>query len=259
MQLADTLKPNCDMWAVTADTTHCQCTAPASLLGGNHTVVEIGANDGVHMSNSWFFEKHLGWKGMCVEANPVVYRRLQANRPGCMHVNALVGPTPTGEPPQLPFLAFHRPEGVDKQNTARDWETGLAGVESTDAPHKEICSLAAAQAFAKRTGLLVERTALPVIPFATLFEQHGIRRVDFMSVDVEGAEFRVLSSIDFRRVWIRMIATETTDANVTALLRRKGFRDINVAFALGDHLWVNERHPHVHGEVARARSARVRV
>ena len=92
---------------------------------------------------------------------------------------------------------------------------------------------------------LVERKTLPVVPFATLFAQRGIRVVDFMSVDLEGAEFHVLSSIDFDRVWVRLIATETTSDDVIKLLRRNGFRDINVQFALGDHVWVNERpRPH---------------
>ena len=54
------------------------------------TYVEIGANDGLHMSNSYFFERYLGWRGMCVEANPHTYRQLRRHRPRCVNVNALV-------------------------------------------------------------------------------------------------------------------------------------------------------------------------
>ena len=31
----------------------CGCSAPVTLTGPNHTIVEMGANDGLHMSNSW--------------------------------------------------------------------------------------------------------------------------------------------------------------------------------------------------------------
>ena len=44
--------------------------------------VEIGAHDGVELSNSYYFEKHLGWNGLCVEPNPESFKKLILNR-GC--------------------------------------------------------------------------------------------------------------------------------------------------------------------------------
>ena len=35
-----------------------------------------GANDGLHMSNSYFFSKTLGWRALLVEGNPDVYKRI---------------------------------------------------------------------------------------------------------------------------------------------------------------------------------------
>jgi len=40
------------------------------MLVCSGTVVEIGANDGVYISNSLWYEKNLNWKSICVEANP---------------------------------------------------------------------------------------------------------------------------------------------------------------------------------------------
>lgn len=42
--------------------------------------VDIGAHDGVSFSNTYFFEKSLGWKGICVEPIPEVFERLKNNR-----------------------------------------------------------------------------------------------------------------------------------------------------------------------------------
>ena len=40
-----------------------------TILGGKRDgfFVELGASDGVFMSNSLFFERELGWKGICIE------------------------------------------------------------------------------------------------------------------------------------------------------------------------------------------------
>ena len=41
--------------------------------------VDIGAHDGVTFSNSKFFEE-IGWKGVCIEPNPKIFKLLQSNR-----------------------------------------------------------------------------------------------------------------------------------------------------------------------------------
>ena len=46
----------------------------------NGFFVDIGANDGVSFSNTYYLEKTLGWTGFCFEPNPVVYERLLENR-----------------------------------------------------------------------------------------------------------------------------------------------------------------------------------
>ena len=38
--------------------------------------IEIGAHNGIDGSNSYFFEKELGWKGICVEPIPEVFSLL---------------------------------------------------------------------------------------------------------------------------------------------------------------------------------------
>ena len=43
--------------------------------------VDIGAYDGLHLSNTYAFEKNLGAKGVCVECNPLMIQRFKYNRP----------------------------------------------------------------------------------------------------------------------------------------------------------------------------------
>lgn len=48
--------------------------------------VDVGAYDGVTLSNTYLLEKRYGWRGVCVEANPIVFRSLQRYRQAtCVH------------------------------------------------------------------------------------------------------------------------------------------------------------------------------
>ena len=42
--------------------------------------LEVGAHDGISFSNTYFFEKNLNWKGICIEPIPEVFKELERNR-----------------------------------------------------------------------------------------------------------------------------------------------------------------------------------
>ena len=46
----------------------------------NGYFVDIGAYDGINLSNSYFLEKELNWNGICVEANSELYDKLKNSR-----------------------------------------------------------------------------------------------------------------------------------------------------------------------------------
>ena len=172
------------------DTQRCGCATP-SWSRRRRTVVEIGANDGLHMSNSYFFTETLGWRGLCIEPNPRVFVELLRNRPRCINVNAVVGrPADFNGSTVVPFLGFFRNASQHKTDQRRDWETGLSGVENWNRKdgNKRISSLKRAQAAAERLGVSVERSMVPVRSFASIFEEHAIHDVDFMSVDVRAPD-----------------------------------------------------------------------
>ena len=57
------------------------------------TFVEIGANDGIKFSNTYFFEKHLGWQGICIEPMSGPFEELQKNR-NCICVKGCITDMP---------------------------------------------------------------------------------------------------------------------------------------------------------------------
>lgn len=48
--------------------------------------IDIGAHDGVTLSNTWFLEKYLGWGGICIEPARVPFCQLVQNR-DCVCLN----------------------------------------------------------------------------------------------------------------------------------------------------------------------------
>jgi len=232
----DKIGSECKVWQ---QSRHCRCSAPLDMLGRNHTVVEIGANDGLHMSNSRFFDMQLGWRSLCVEANPQVYSRLKVNRPECLNVNTIVAERQDFDNANaVPYISFSRP-ATAAETGSRDWHTGVSGIESPNASNLEIRSFHRSKEFAKRNNLLVQRDFLPVMPFSELFKKHGFSTIDLLSVDVEGAEHSVIKSIDFAAVKIRMVVVEKPSQETKAILSRAGFIDLDLETRLFDRFYHN--------------------
>ena len=52
----------------------------------NHYFIDLASNDPVYLSNSYVLETEYGWKGICIEANPVHYIGLSKRK--CIAVSA---------------------------------------------------------------------------------------------------------------------------------------------------------------------------
>ena len=139
--------------------------------------LDIGAFDGIHISNSYIFER-LGWRGICVEAHPDYFPLLQRNRPNatCVYA-ACVG---EGQPASVPFLKE---------------ELGLlSGIKADGTANMERRYSARGMTF---TGF--ETVEVPALTLNEILERHmaGRRRISFVSIDTEGNELEILRSFDF--------------------------------------------------------------
>ena len=52
----------------------------------NGFFVDVGANDGLVVSNTAFMELNLNWNGICIEPHPYAFSRLEKNR-NCKNIN----------------------------------------------------------------------------------------------------------------------------------------------------------------------------
>lgn len=155
--------------------------------------IEMGALDGLTFSNTFIFEYCFGWTGVLIEGNPHNFLRLLENRPCNSNVWAVACPSSQSH-------AFM--EG--KLGTSK-----LADKNSTYVPHK--------------------MTMVPCRTLASVFNDNDIVHVDFFSLDVEGAELKVLETIDFDKVSIHVLIVEKN-----GLRKQQLARDIERSQAIDD-------------------------
>ena len=235
------LGARCRVWDPPAG--RCGCRAPDALMGRNHTVVEMGANDGLHMSNSFFFSNTLGWRALLIEGNPDVYRRIALHRPEAERVNALVG-NPKHFPPdgRAPFYSFYRPGDTEKRDTALDWETGLSGIPSPNSSTVALRSAAHAQRAATRYGVAFREHRLDVRRFSSLLSDMDFGKIDVLFLDVEGAELSVLQTLNFQKHPVRILVVERPTPAVSRLLAARGYEDLRFTYdSGGDRVFHNSR------------------
>ena len=161
----------------------------AELLGRKKkgVFIDVGANDGVTINNTLFFEKELGWKGVAVEPLPTAYAALCKNRT-CHLLNACVANVSGSKP----FLEIEGPFNM---------LSGLVG--KYDKRHLARIDKSLRRTAGSKREIHVECVTLP-----TLAERFGFSEVDFLSLDTEGGELEILRTIDFQRMPVRVISVE---------------------------------------------------
>ncbi len=165
--------------------------------------VEIGANDGVTISNTWLLEQR-GWTGLAVEPLPDAYARLVQNR-RCVAVNGCVAPRP----------------GRARFRVVTGYAEMLSGLEDAyDARHRMRI-----EQECRQHGGTVETIDVTCYRLNDLLERHGLYNIDYLSIDVEGAEYGILSDIDFNRFGISVIGVENNylDHRIPSFLGKRGF------------------------------------
>lgn len=165
----------------------------------NGVFVDVGARDGEQFSNTLFFERFLGWRGLCVEPNPSAFAKLAAGRKAiCRHASV------------------SDPAGAD--------------VIAEETVHKGI--LGGITRYVRRQRLRGPQSPAsapptckaPVTQLSSLLEMHGLRNVDYCSICTAGSEFEVLSGLDFDAISISVFTIKNIhDKRIPDLMEAKGY------------------------------------
>ena len=146
--------------------------------------VEFGAANGVRLSNSYLLETDFGWSGVVAEPNPRFVPMVRRSRK-CKVFDKCVYSV-SGE--KVAFLPAPSGELSRMKDIVPDDQHERAG---------------------RRSGGALEEVVVETISLNDLLlEAKAPKCIDYMSVDTEGSEYKILSAFDFSRWDIRCISVE---------------------------------------------------
>lgn len=162
----------------------------------NGFFVELGANDGIRQSNTLFLEKKKHWRGVLIEPFPRKAKECKKNRPNSFVFCAACVPFNYNKKTveliyaDLMSIAPELAYGSN-QDHEEHVEKSRKFLSSEDSIHKF-------EAEAQQLNSILDKTKAP-------------KKIDFLSIDVEGAEFSVLNGIDFNKYSFKFILIETKE------------------------------------------------
>ncbi|CAN8061450.1 unnamed protein product [Agarophyton chilense] len=165
-----------------------------SKLNRPGVYLDIATNDPIGISNTYFLDRCLSWRGICIEANSKYYERIHRER-SCALIPTCVS---------------------DKDGVTVEFALSGpgSGVVSTHRQGKII---------QERAGAVVKKRCVNIMP---QLERYGVKEVDYLNLDVEGHELTVLNSFDFDKVKVNVISIEiptSTKDEIRELLAKNGF------------------------------------
>jgi len=144
--------------------------------------VEVGASDGVELSNTYLLETAYGWRGILAEPARIWHAALARNRPG---------------------------SEVDHRYVWSESGRQLEFVETTQPVLSTLASLVDADFFNANDRVCKERYPVETVTLNDLLAAHGApAAVDYLSVDTEGSELDILRAVDFSKHLFSIITIE---------------------------------------------------
>lgn len=182
----------------------------------NGVFVEVGALDGFGASNTWFFEMERNWSGLLIEPNPVEYnKRNKHPRPNSIFENLAISDIEM----DINFLSIEGPCNV---------LSGIIEFYSEQHLQRINRELDIYKSYPEDHELYSRKELIKMkaVRLQTLFDKYNMKEIDFISIDVEGAEMQVLNSIDFEKADVKVLLIENNYGleKETEFLISKGYK-----------------------------------
>lgn len=171
--------------------------------------VDIGTHDPRINNNTYLFYTQ-GYNGICIEPNPSIYKKIKQKRSRDTVLN--VG---TGAKTELNSLYYRM--------TASTLNT---------------FSKSEAERYASNTGYgkqqIEEVIPTPIISINEILETNTTKKINLLSLDIEGLDLELLQSLDFEKYQPDILCIETSrclderrleqDAEIITLIQNKGYK-----------------------------------
>ena len=142
--------------------------------------LDIGCFHPVRQSNTYLMYK-LGWKGINIDLNPLSIELFKVARPYDINICTAISNTNSTETAYI--------------------DHSLSSLNTINKEHTNFLK--------KAFGLINLKTKkIKTTTLTKLLKKIKIRKIDFMNIDVEGSELKILKSIDFKYFDIKIICIE---------------------------------------------------
>lgn len=146
--------------------------------------LDIGANHPWQLSNTAFFYKNCGSKGVLVEPNPALYEKIKNDRKRDTVLNVGIG---VNESESIPFY-------IMSYDTLSTFD--YSSVEMMER---------------KNFAELVQTIEIPLVPVMAIIEKYCEQAPNIVSLDVEGIDFDILKTFDFEKIKPEVFIIETAE------------------------------------------------
>lgn len=172
--------------------------------------VDLAANDAVRISNTYALEHYHDWDGLVIEPNPIYWAGHTFRK--ATVVAAVIGQQ-TGDELLFRFPKEKAPKG------------GLVGRQFDNKENEQ------------NTG---ESKYCYTVTLRDVFDRFHVPKViDYLSLDVEGAERFVMEAFPFDAYRVNVLTVERADDALVQLLQSHGYRQLKVLKRWGETLWIH--------------------
>ena len=184
----------------------------ADIMGNkkNGFFLDLASNHFKFLSNTYALEMDLDWEGLCIEANPK-YHADYVNRKCTLLGNAISDRS-----------------GKIMKFTFRDSLGGLVHEEK----------------FANHNNINMSAYDVVTVSLDDALENLKVPKViDYLSLDVEGAELFIMKYFNFTKYKINVMTIERPDEELHRLVTQNGYKFLTALGIFGESLYVSTSHP----------------
>ena len=161
----------------------------------NFGLVIIGAHSGVWLKS--LFEEYQNQNILLVEPVPYNIALLKENT--AKYKNISIETSAVSKKNQIKKFYYVKHDSVNK--LGKHWASGIGSFDKQHILNHKNKRFAVSD-------LDIEEVDIQYLTFSDLIERYLISSIDLLQIDVEGAEFEILNSIDFKRIQIKKIIFE---------------------------------------------------
>ena len=176
------------------------------LLKGkkNGYFIDLAANHAIKMSNTLGLERDNGWDGLCIEPNPQYWNLLSRRK--CKTIAAVVG----GE------------NNAEVMFTYNIWASGIVRKD-----------------FDNKDKTDKRNAPVKTVTLLSIFELFNVpSKIDYLSLDVEGAEEFIMNLFPFDKYSFSAMTVERPSPKLKEKLKANGYTFVRSDYnTFGDELW----------------------